>query len=514
MKRNFIYMMALGLTAGLSCVSCSDLDEDVKGAVTSDSFYADELSINSGVNGIYGSAIRGYWGDNMLFFYTGADDLTSRLGSNKSGYLEGDQFNWSGGNNQIPKVYNEFYQGILNSNDFLDKVDPSILPEAQMNNYLANARFVRALLYMQMAFNFEMLPMPLTSKVDAKMYSTSSRDVLEQCLKDFEFVSQWAVNDRDTDPTVADGHATKTAAKAYLAKIYMQLTGYPYNETDKWTQVYNLTKEIVDGGVYNLVDDYAACFERPTQNNREMVYAHMFSWQPWPIGTECRWYGNAFTQWCDMYMEQYFYDNMPADYRRGFSITNDPNNKFVKTHKHPIITKYLYGAVPGQEGYENKMRTSNNLPAMRFSEVLLMYAEACVHQGDKSTAIESLNRVRRRAHAMGATTQEEVKALAPNFWMSPDATFDYSAADFASDEALIDAICNERGWEFVAEIGGAHWLDLKRREKVGQANENRAATDTPFIGDPYDSKNWWTPLPASETTLNPNLNSLAPTNAE
>jgi len=139
---------------------------------------------------------------------------------------------------------------------------------------------------------------------------------------------------------------------------------------------------------------------------------------------------------------------------------------------------------------------------MRYSEVLLMYAEACANTSELTEALDKLNMVKRRAFAKGAQTQEEVAALDANFWLVPDSAVDFNSTD---TNIIIDEIVEERKYEFLGEIGGNRWLDLIRLERVAQANANRDPRDVPIIGDPSDSKLWFTPIPFNETVLNPNL---------
>lgn len=114
--------------------------------------------------------------------------------------------------------------------------------------------------------------------------------------------------------------------------------------------------------------------------------------------------------------------------------------------------------------------------------------------------------VKRRAFAKGATTQEEVAALGAGFWTTPDSAVDYTSADLPTPQDIIDAVVKERAYEFLGEIGGDRWLDLVRLDKVAEANANRDPRDVPLIGDPADKSLWFTPIPDTETVLNPNLN--------
>ncbi|PKQ64246.1 hypothetical protein BZG02_05335 [Labilibaculum filiforme] len=484
-------------------VSCEDLDEGSLGAVTGDSYYADELSLEAGVTGVYGLLEFANWGVDVLAAYTGADDLSTHSGGNKWVFSEGDTFALTGGNSRLIGIWENYYRAINAANAFIEKAHPEGVDEAIVNNAHANVYFVRALLYFRLTTIFGDIPMPLSSIPDYEMEKTSSRAVLSQVISDLEYVEKWSTTARDTDVTIADGHATKTAARAFLAKTYMQLTGYPYNETDKWTQVKSYTKQIVDAGVYSLMDDYMHNFGEPWENNKETIFAHQFKLEAWPINTECRWYGAFWTNWMDMFLEWTFYDNFPEGYRKNATTSTISANAI--TYAHPVNTKLLYGTIQGTPEFVNIFKTNNDMPAMRYAEVLLMYAEACANTGSEADAINYLNMVKRRAYAGGVTTSKEVLALGAGFWENADASVDYTAADLSSTQAIIDAIVHERACEFVSEVGGNRWLDLVRLNKVGEVTALRDAREIPLVGDPSNKDLWYAPIPETEIDLNPNL---------
>lgn len=487
--------------------SCEDLEVGAEGTIAQETFYADANTLEAGVIGIFGTLHRNVWSIDNYAHYAGADDLTSRLGSNKWVVLEADQFAKTSGNSWSTEDYNGKYKTILGCNSFIANAHPEGADEAIVNAAQANARFVRAYCYLHLATTYGDVPMPLDPTPALDISKTPKREVLEQVIIDLEFAEQWANNVRDTNPLVQDGHVSKTAAQAFLAKTYMVLTGYPYNETEKWQQVKDYTRKIVSAGIYTLNDDYAHCFQDPHQVNKEMIFAHIMNRESWPITTQSRVYGFRWANWMDMYMEWTYFNNFPEGYRKEFSTATD-GNEFFATFGNPIVTKFTWGTKapnttdPINHVFENTWQTSNDRAAMRMSEVMLMYAEACANTGESAEATKYLNFVKRRAYAKGATKQVEVAALPAGFWMDADDTVDYTA----TDGDLIDAIITERKYEFLGEAGGNRWVDLVRLERVAQANAGRDSREVPLIGSPSDKSLWWTPIPATETALNPNLN--------
>ena len=71
-----------------------------------------------------------------------------------------------------------------------------------------------------------------------------------------------------------------------------------------------------------------------------------------------------------------------------------------------------------------------------------------------------------------------------------------------SADAFIEAVINERSWEFAAER--TRWFDLVRLEMVEEANQNKHEWDLDPIGT-ITKEDYFFPLPLTETLNNPNL---------
>lgn len=91
--------------------------------------------------------------------------------------------------------------------------------------------------------------------------------------------------------------------------------------------------------------------------------------------------------------------------------------------------------------YQNPSTREEYAPIIRYSEVLLNYAEAAVRSSNTTLGLELLNAVRNRSLA-NPSTQE------------------YKAADFIDDNSLLKAILWERRIEFHGE--GRRWEDIHR----------------------------------------------------
>ena len=302
-------IIALSALIFMSLPSC-DLDEGSLGAVSATAYFNDMAALDAGITGIYGTFHRNCWGVDILAAYTGADDLATRNESNKWVFLEGDQLALSGGNLRTIGVWNGHYQVIYECNAFLENAFPVGATDEELMPYHADAYFLRGLMYFELANIFGDVPLVLKTDPDYEIDKTPYKDIILQAISDFEFVEQWANNpERDTPAGVAaqqiNGRASKTTAKAFLAKAYMMLSGWPVKE-NHWDKVEKYTKEIIDAGAYSLLDDYSqnwgnkvpdAWVGVPFTNanareniswkgNKESIWAHQNKVDTWPITTQ------------------------------------------------------------------------------------------------------------------------------------------------------------------------------------------------------------------------------------
>ncbi len=540
----FLFVSSLGFSG------CSDLVEDDKGIVVMNSYFADEQSLENGVRGLNTMASYACRYAKQFVWYTAADDLSTYGLTNKGPWLEGDVFNQTAGNSLNEELWNEYYRAISVANSLILNVDPTIKGATAA---LADAHFIRGLFYFRLASNYGPIPMPLAGQSledVVTMKNTPARDVLNQVIEDFNYVLQYADNERDVKPEVYDGHASKTAAHAFLAKVYLQLSGYPYQATagvglaDKsmMEKVKFHTEAIINAGLYTLSDVYSDNFEYIHQyGNKELIYSHQYLFVSEEIDIKNRFYGNAWTIWMDMYMQVQFFNDVFVDgYRKTFTggyaaAWNRLGKPGYTTFEHPVVYKFLYACNPAiTDEVESDWKSSNDNPAMRYSEVLLMHAEALAYEGNLQGALDDLNMVRRRAYAKGAKTREEVVALGAGFWKNADPSYDKTLTDLPDLNAVVNAILTERACEFVGEFCAARYLDLIRYMLMDDVNDplvrhkydNQPNPNYPYpklintssaftgnygaerelFGERYkEPKNWFSKIPETDTKRNPNI---------
>jgi len=548
MKNNILkYTLPFLLALGLIVSSCDDLELDNKGAVSADTYYSDANTLEPAVIGIYARVFRATWALEPIISTYGADDLTTHNTGNKGPILEGDQFNRTAGNGWATVLYQGYYDAILQCNSFLAGASKQadVINETVLNNALANAYFIRGMLYFRLATTFKDVPMPLVPEPDVKMGKTPYADVMMQAVKDLQYAEKWLVSQRDVDPTVPDGHATKTAAKAMLAKVYMQLTGYPTNYTtieidgvtiNLWNQVKALNKEIIDADVYTLMDDYASNFQYVNQINAENIFSHICEKGVWPTQGQSRYYGFKWRDWADCFMENKFAADFPVGYRRSFSVIDvadttglnivreDPSKataqRAIEIHQkraalnkrekrvseyipsiysfhHPMVGKFNYATVPGfkgsyTDGTGTKVTYDNTNPEYEHKWQTSNDCPAMRTAEVYLMYAEACVRSGENAEAIKYLNYVRRRAYAQGLLLQADVVNlpvgfwknDEPAVDYTAAQGdLLENILKERAYEFLGEVGGNYWLDLIRLEKVAEANAYRVNNDVATTGE-------------------------------
>ncbi|MCL1867364.1 MAG: RagB/SusD family nutrient uptake outer membrane protein, partial [Paludibacter sp.] len=154
----------------------------------------------------------------------------------------------------------------------------------------------------------------------------------------------------------------------------------------------------------------------------------------------------------------------------------------------------------------NNPRGTINHKEIRYSDVLLMYAEACVKSSspDLAQARWALEQVRARARAFSGGGN--VLPAFPNYSISLQSVGGSGIKQLQDNaDDLLLAIRHERRVELGME--GHRWFDLKRWGLLEKVMNNYKATTKPQIGELMNQfvagKNELFPIPMQEIDLNP-----------
>lgn len=365
----------------------------------------------------------------------------------------------------VQDVFEANYQGISRANIallYLPKLDKA--DAALKTRLTAETKFLRALMYFNLVRCYGGVPivdhvpvpsstedtdMTLTRKSKADVYAFIQTDLLA-AIDGLPEKSGYAISDL--------GRATKGAARALLAKVYL----YQGN----WQGVKDQCVAITG---YNLVPNYATIWREAGEDSIESIF-------------EIRGYGGNPSQGIEGYMVSQggrgtsgwgWGFNTPSlglsnsyevgDVRKDATIIFAGETMWDGRIVSPLVANPRYNEKAyvsnTMENFNGDWETTKNIRVLRFAEVLLMQAEAANESGSGDVT-GPLNRVRNRAGLANTT---------------------------ASGQAgLRTAIRNERRHELAFEHD--RWFDLVRS---GQAKTAMAADGKTFV----EGKNELFPLP-------------------
>lgn len=473
--RKSLYKIVLvaGLALLLGCedfISLHPLDE----ANVENSFQNPD-DINLGVMGVYDALQSGGYPQDMAILAELITD-NARTQSHRLGIASADNlrevafFQLTDANSNMERRWNELYQGIARANLVLEKIEEiSFSGEDLKNQYIGEAKFLRAIFYFDLVRFFGGVPVSLSeissSDEAFALERKSEEEVFSVIIEDLQdAISLLPVSYNDTNV----GRATEGAAKALLARVYLTS-----NEPDL---AIPLLRELTESPYsYDLMDNYAGVFEG--DNTRESIFEIQYTTSVPGEGSP---YPNWFLPEDPTSGEDIFGDGYLGGNGTGISLaTMELWNAFEEddSRKDFTIAKY-YSEMEADTIYRvNKYKepparpndSEDNIILLRYADVLLMLAEAIneSNNGPTPEAYSAVDAVRARA------------GLTP--W---DRTLDY--------EGFKMELLEERRFEFSFE--NHRWFDLKRYDQAFEILSDK--------GYAIQSHHVLFPVPRSEISIN------------
>jgi hypothetical protein len=425
MKNIKFYIPIFIVVFVLTSIRCSEdlLDIENPNTPTVESFWKTEQDAEMGLNAAYNMFYKpSTWTRWIYFRY----DLTSDEGHSTSPWGEladwtrfkYSNYNFWDGNNWH---WRDFYKAIFRTNQVLTYVPEIPFDEARRDRILAQARFIRALYYFQIALLWEEAPIVLEiSKPDDQPEQRTEAEIWAQVEEDLNWAKD-RLPEKWDDPNM--GRATKGAAKALLARAYAQQKKYPEAKAELDWLVVGEGKQY-----YGLIDNYRENFTHNFENNIESVFEIQFSdrnkgndgdnlsasmgfqrtqfFAPGGIGWQD---GKARAWLIDEYKKEktkdgkndsrlltnIFYKQAYKDFPEAANndtlVYNRPWNN-VDWGNETFIKKYSTYYYRDREDYH----APNNFRFIRYADVLLLYAEMLNETNQTADAYQYVNMVRER----------------------------------------------------------------------------------------------------------------------
>jgi hypothetical protein len=457
------------------------LTENPVSLITPENFYQTEADANAAVVGAYeilGNAnrtadYRKYY--NFSTFILN-DVSTEQMVALRADRFEVHTYTFSPANPHFEWVWQACYIGINRANELVDYIPRiSTLTDERRARYVAEGKFLRALHYFNLVRWFGGVPLRTraTTQVqdDVQVPRASLEDVYAQVIKDLQEAEAVLP---DQVPTSERGRATRWAAKTLLAKVFL---------TQKnWTAAAAKCKEVMDSGRHDLVPDYAELWKVANEGSREHIFSREAKanvagslYQPFfaPTGTP----GTPDTGYGVFRILQAYFDAYTLSYRKSVTFatryTSPAGQTFV--FPYPACWKYFDET---RLNFANAEDGDNNLPILRYADVLLMYAEALNETAatPPADAYAALNRIKARARGEGTARRTPLPADAAGL----------------TKEAFREEVYKERSEELVGE--NHRWFDLVRWGRLLDAKRATA----PAI----KATNVLYPIPQREMDLN------------
>lgn len=349
-------------------------------------------------------------------------------------------------------VWKAHYQGIYRANSALFYLEQLSLDPTLRDRLIGEVKFLRALYYFDLVRCFGGVPVVVTkidlNDVAAINAGAYTRKTKEETYAQIEADLADAIAKlplKSAYPTNDLGRASKGAAQALLAKAYL------YQQ--KWQQAYDMAGEVITSGQYGLLPDYAQVWREAGENGSESIYEVQatltkgiieYTDVQGPRGTPDLGWG--FNTPSPSLANSY----EPGDVRKAATIMNVPGvlwDGFIAptTWTNPRYNYKAYQSSIAESWNNNKAETAKNLRILKYSDILLIRAEAGFHVGSGET-VGLINQIRSRAGL-------------------PDVT-----------SVTLESILAERRHEMAMEHD--RWFDLVR---TGTAQAAMAANGKTFI---------------------------------
>ena len=450
-----IKQIFLLLTVSIMSFTCADhVDyEPIEGyAITADVYFQSESDYDAALIGTYdvlqwlylNSLIGDIASDNSL---CGGESATDVIGLQQI-----DDMTHYPNNDNLKSIWQWLYEGVNRANYMQE--NKSLLDFDNKEALYGEVYFLRAYFYFELVRFFGDVPLFVDGRLTAGDAGTLSRTPKEEVYAQIELDLQNAISSLPNSQTQV-GRVNKFTANALLGKVLLF--------QDKFTEAATAFDQVI--GVYSLVSDYGSQFLSFGENGSESVfeiqYTNSSNWYDWgcPQCSEGNfgiihngprgWDGPEYAQgWSfNVPLNSLFESFEDGDSRRDASILDmvsyaaATGANYSEGYEHTGYYNNKYIPRAGQSGAQTELNYLNNNRVIRYSDVLLMAAEANNRGGiSDALAQQYLNEVRRRAFG--------------------DENHDITA----TGTALTDAIWAERNFELSME--GHRFFDLVRTNQA------------------------------------------------
>ncbi len=472
--------------------SCQNfLEEEPKSLIATTAYYRTNNDAIAAINGAYAAMRADVTGNITPIWVAEAATDDAKAGGTPVGErLEVENLVFSSQHSFVRTIWNTAYNVINRSNNVIAYVDSSSVTPSLARRIHAEARFLRAFYYARLVQLYGDVPLLVAPSEPTTIYParTPKDEVFKQIIADLQYAETNLAPTYAYTDTQNGGRATIPAAKSLLGYVYMVMAGNPTNDASKWQLAATKLGEVIASkATYNvdLVPVYRDIFDVTKKaTNKENIFYYR--------GTS----GISATMLAYTRLQYWYYgftsvvptnaviDSLyeAGDSRRAINLARKSGTIIAPistTTGAPIVNKYI-------DNIANSNDNQNDFHAIRYSDVLLMYAESLLEVGGVANLTSALTIINQIRTAHGGATLPLIT--------------------FSSQNDLRQKLRLERRRELLFE--GKRWYDLVRWNvyvpvmKAHMTAEYKA----PVANYEYVNQNRaLLPLPYIDVINNPNL---------
>ncbi len=514
------------LAALWSAGSCSLLDTESQDFIDPKEYYKTEAQLQAALNGVYATlAQTSLYGAMML----GRMGLSADIGYEAYTVDEGTvgYYDVTPADSKIRNYWRDLYDGIGRANMLLESIHKPEMDETERDNIRGQALFLRAYYHFLLTIRFGNVPLVLKTPesgklADVRIPQTPQREVYLKVIEDMEAAAEMV---KPIGEVESGGRISQSAVHGILARVCLYMAGDPVNEPGMYAKAKQHAAAVIGMGYHALNASYQQVFINYIQDKydtRESIfevefYGNNVGTYTTTAGQVGRNNGIKFTN-TDLpevgysigsiratpYFFQLFDDD---DERRDWSIA--PYTLSDTGEKETVSANNMWIRFCGKFRREYELitpksttNTSTNFPILRYSDVLLMYAEAVAadpgsEAAELAQAYEYVNKVRRRGYGRDLNAPAEGVDLPVE-----------GAVSLLS--AVKDERARELGHELLRKDDLIRWGEFYDRMQSVRATVPEAYTSAYYVaarlyyGNVQRRDVLW-PIPTYELSVNPYL---------
>ena len=423
--KNKFYLTSI-IFISLFSFSCNKFLETVpKDTLTVTNYYETEDQINSALAAVYETFVPIYGSG-----FQGVMSLDADEGFyNRSKQTTGISVNLvTTSETNVTGVWTALYSGVERANILLANLDKGAISEEAKATVRGEALFLRSYFYFLLASYWGSVPLllePTSSVAKTDNPRTPLNEIYEQIIKDMTEAETLVNSAQDVSNA---GRVNKSAVRGILARVCLNMAGEPLNDHSKYELAKFWAKKVVDDGFHQLNPDFKQVFINMCQDKYDLkesiweVEFYGYASDPYKaVGRVGVYNGIAHEGYDPNYGYCYGYvavtPKLYFSYERGDLRRDWTIAPYTLSKTNPAVKTYLPAFPTAAEATNRnsaKWRREfeqvfpkeqnggpTNFPLLRYSDVLLMYAEA---DAGMKTSVPTqdvldltINQVRRRA---------------------------------------------------------------------------------------------------------------------